>query len=341
MSTPRMQTRRLGSAGPHVGAIGLGAMGMSGTYGPACDAESIATVRAALDAGITLIDTGDFYGMGHNEFLLRDALRGRSREEIVLSVKFGVMRDPGGRIVGNDGRPQAVKNFLSYTLTRLGTDYVDVYRPARVDPNVAIEETVGAIAELVEAGHVRHVGLSEAGAETIRRAQRVHPIADLQIEYSLVSRGIEEDILPTCREFGIGVTAYGVLSRGLISGHWSRGRALAPGDFRRHAPRFSDENVDRNLSLVERLRGVADARDATLAQLAIAWVLARGDDIVPLVGARTRERLEEALGALDLELGPQAVAELEKVVPAEAVAGERYNPQQMALLDSERRSSRG
>jgi aryl-alcohol dehydrogenase-like predicted oxidoreductase len=335
-----MQTRRLGSAGPRVGAIGLGAMGMSGSYGPADDAESIATVRAALDAGITLIDTGDFYGMGHNELLLRDALRGRSRQEIVLSVKFGAMRDPDGRIVGNDARPPAVKNFLSYTLTRLGTDYVDVYRPARVDPNVAIEETVGAIAELVEAGHVRHVGLSEAGAEMIRRAQRVHPIADLQIEYSLVSRGIEEEILPTCRELGVGVTAYGVLSRGLISGHWSRDRALAPGDFRRLAPRFSDENVDRNLSLVERLRGVAEARGATPAQLAIAWVLARGDDIVPLVGARTRERLEEALGALDLELRPQEVAELEEAVPAEAVAGERYNPQQMALLDSERRSSR-
>jgi aryl-alcohol dehydrogenase-like predicted oxidoreductase len=205
---------------------------------------------------------------------------------------------------------------------------------------VQLDEACGAIAELVEAGQVRHVGLSEVGAETIRRAQRVHPIADLQIEYSLVSRGIEEDILPTCREFGVGVTAYGVLSRGLISGHWLRGRALAPGDLRRHAPRFSEANLDRNLLLVERLRGVADARDATLAQLAIAWVLARGDDIVPLVGARTRERLEEALGALDLELGPQAVAELEKVVPAEAVAGERYNPQQMALLDSERRSSR-
>ena len=278
-----MQARRLGSAGPRVGAIGLGAMGMSGSYGPADDAESIAAVRAALDAGITLVDTGDFYGMGHNELLLRDALRGRSRQDVVLSVKFGVMRDPDGRVVGNDGRPQAVKNFLSYTLTRLGTDYVDVYRPARVDPNVAIEETVGAIAELVEAGHVRHVGLSEAGAETVRRAQRVHPIADLQIEYSLVSRGIEEDNLPTCREVGIGVTAYGVLSRGLISGHWSRGRAFAPGDFRRLAPRFSQENVDRNLSLVERLRGVADARAATPAQLAI-------------VGPRPRRRRRPAGG---------------------------------------------
>jgi aryl-alcohol dehydrogenase-like predicted oxidoreductase len=255
-----MQIRRLGSAGPRVGAIGLGAMGMSGAYGPADDAESIATVRAALDAGITLIDTGDFYGMGHNELLLRDALRGRRRQQIVLSVKFGALRDPDGRILGNDGRPPAVKNFLGDTLTRLGTDDVDVYRPARVDPNVAVEETVGAIAELVEAGHVRHLGLSEAGAETIRRAQRVHPIADLQIEYSLVWRGIEAEILPTCRALGVGVTAYGVLSRGLLGGHWSRGRALAPGDFRRRAPRFSDEHLDRNLSLVERLRGVAAAR---------------------------------------------------------------------------------
>jgi aryl-alcohol dehydrogenase-like predicted oxidoreductase len=328
--------RRLGASGPWVSALGLGCMGMSGTYGRADDGESIATVHAALDAGINLIDTGDFYGMGHNELLLRDALRGRVREQVVLSVKFGVMRDPDGRIVGTDGRPQAVKNFLSHTLTRLGTDYVDVYRPARIDPSVPIEETVGAIAELMQAGHVRHLGLSEAGAESIRRAHRVHHVADLQIEYSLVSRGIEDEILPACRELGIGVTAYGVLSRGLISGHWSRSRALEPGDFRTFAPRFSDANVDRNLALVERLRAIADARGASTAQLAIAWVLSRGSDIVPLVGARTRERLTEALDALNLDLTPTEVAELEQVVPPGAVAGERYNPQQMALLDSER-----
>jgi aryl-alcohol dehydrogenase-like predicted oxidoreductase len=254
----------------------------------------------------------------------------------VLSVKFGVMRDPDGRLVGNDGRPQAVKNFLSYTLTRLGTDYVDVYRPARVDPNVAIEETVGAIAELVEAGHVRHVGLSEAGAETVRRAQRVHPIADLQIEYSLVSRGIEEDNLPTCREVGIGVTAYGVLSRGLISGHWSRGRATFVAS-RRASVRRTSTATSRSWSVCAASRTPGPRRRRSWR----SWVLARGDDVVPLVGPRTRGRLEEALGALDLELGPQEVAELEEAVPAAAVAGERYNPQQMALLDSERRSSRG
>jgi aryl-alcohol dehydrogenase-like predicted oxidoreductase len=332
----KTERRRLGASGPWVSAIGLGCMGMSGTYGPADDAESIATVHSALDAEISLIDTGDFYGMGHNELLLRDALRGRAREQAVLSVKFGVLRDPAGRIVGNDGRPQAVKNFLSHTLTRLGTDYVDVYRPARVDPQVPIEETVGAIAELVQAGHVRHLGLSEAGADALRRAHRVHPVADLQIEYSLISRGIEREILPACRELGIGLTAYGVLSRGLISGHWSKDRALAPGDFRNFAPRFSDENVDRNLSLVERLRAIADVKGATVAQLAIAWVLSRGGDILPLVGARTRDRLAEALGALDLDLTAEELAELEEAVPPGAVAGERYNAQQMALLDSER-----
>jgi aryl-alcohol dehydrogenase-like predicted oxidoreductase len=335
-----MESRRLGSSGPWVSALGLGCMGMSGAYGPADDAESIATVHAALDAGVALIDTGDFYGMGHNELLLRDALRGGGRDRAVLSVKFGVMRGPDGRILGTEGRPQAVKNFLSHTLTRLGTDHVDIYRPARVDPNVPIEETVGAIGELVWAGYVRHVGLSEVGAETLRRAHAVHPVADLQIEYSLISRGIELEILPVCRELGVGITAYGVLSRGLISGHWSRERALSPGDFRNAAPRFSDDNLDRNLGLVERLRAVADATGATPAQLAIAWVLSRGGDVVPLVGARTRERLAEALGALHLDLTADELAELEQAVPPEAVAGERYNARQMALLDSERGGGR-
>jgi aryl-alcohol dehydrogenase-like predicted oxidoreductase len=331
-----MERRRLGSSGPWVSAIGLGCMGMSGAYGPTDDDESIKTVQAALEAGITLVDTGDFYGMGHNELLLREALRGRARDQFVLSVKFGVMRDPSGQIVGNDCRPQAVKNFLSHTLTRLGTDYVDVYRPARVDPNVPIEETVGAIAELIEAGHVRHLGVSEVGAGTLRRAHAVHPITDLQIEYSLISRGIEDELLPTCRELGVGITAYGVLSRGLISGHFSRDRALAPGDFRNSAPRFSNENIDHNLSLVERFRSIADAKGATPAQLAIAWVLARGPDLVALVGSRTRDRLDEALGAAEVELGAEDILELERALPADAVGGERYNAQQMALLDSER-----
>jgi aryl-alcohol dehydrogenase-like predicted oxidoreductase len=337
VSEGTIERRRLGSSGPWVSAIGLGCMGMSGAYGPADDAESVETVRAALDAGINLLDTGDFYGMGHNELLLREALRGRARDQAILSVKFGVIRDPDGGIVGNDCRPPAVKNFLAHTLTRLGTDHVDVYRPARVDPAVPIEETVGAIAELVEAGHVRHVGLSEVGPETLRRAHAVNPIADLQIEYSLVSRDIEQEILPTCRELGVAVTAYGVLSRGLISGHFSRDRTLAPGDFRNFAPRFDAENIDHNLSLVERLRSIADAKTATPAQLAIAWVLARGQDVVTLVGARTRERLEEALGACEVELDAEDAAELEEALPAAAVEGGRYNAQQMALLDSERR----
>jgi aryl-alcohol dehydrogenase-like predicted oxidoreductase len=331
-----MITRSLGSTGPRVSAIGLGCMGMSDLYGPADRAESIATIHAALDAGVTLLDTGDFYGMGHNEMLIGEALRGRPRDQVAISVKFGAQRDPGGAWVGFDARPAAVKTSLAYTLRRLGTDYVDVYRPARVDPAVPIEDTVGAISELVQAGYVRHVGLSEAGADTLRRAHAVHPVADLQIEYSLFSRGIETDILPACRELGVAVTAYGVLSRGLLSGHWSPERSPAPGDFRGMSPRFGGENLERNLALVERLRDVAEARGATVAQAAIAWVLSRGDDIIPLIGARRRDRLAEALGALELELSPGDLAGIEQAVPAEAVAGDRYNAHQMAMLDSER-----
>jgi aryl-alcohol dehydrogenase-like predicted oxidoreductase len=331
-------TRSLGSGGLEVSALGLGCMGMSDFYGPADEAESIATIQAAFDAGITLLDTGDYYAAGHNELLIRDALRGRSRERAVLSVKFGVMRAPDGTIVGNDLRPQAVKNFLAYTLRRLGTDHVDVYRPGRVFPDLPIEETIGAVAEMVDAGYVRHIGLSEVGAETIRRAHAVYPIADLQIEYSLISRGIEDEILPTCRELGIGVTAYGVLSRGLLSGHWSKERAanLAPHDFRASAPRFTGENLERNLDLVETLRTVAETKGATVAQIAIAWALSRGDDVVPLVGARTQERLTEALGAVDIELDAEDLAQIEEATPADAVSGERYQAEQMVTLDSER-----
>jgi aryl-alcohol dehydrogenase-like predicted oxidoreductase len=329
-------TRTLGATGPQVSEIGLGAMGMSGMYGPADRAESIATVHAALDAGITLIDTGDFYGMGHNELLIRDALEGRDRDGVLISVKFGAQRDPSAAWLGYDASPPAVKTALAYSLVRLGTDHIDVYRPARLDPDVPIEETVGAIAEMVQAGYVRHIGLSEVGAETIRRAHATHPIVDLQIEYSLISRGIEDDILPTCRELGIGITAYGVLSRGLISGHWSRERSTGARDFRSRAPRFAGENLDRNLALVERLREVADATGASVAQVAIAWVRSRGDDIVPLIGARTRERLDEALGALDVELSDADLARIEDAVPRGAAAGSRYDERQMAHLDSER-----
>ncbi len=334
-----MRTRTLGATGPAVSAIGLGCMGMTDMYGPADEAESIATIHAALDAGVTLLDTGDFYAMGLNELLIRDALRARpgSRDQAVISVKFGALRDAGGGWAGsNDGRPAAVKNFLAYSLNRLGTDHVDVYRIARLDPHVPIEETVGAIAEEVQAGRVRHIGLSEVGAETLRRAAATAPISDLQIEYGLFARGAEESVLPTARELGIGVTAYGVLARGLLGGRWTRERSTDPRDFRTGHPRFTGENLDRNLGLVEALRKVADAKGATVAQTAIAWVLSRGDDIVPLVGARTRERLAESLGALDVVLDDADLAAVEAAVPAGAVAGTRYPERQMGALDSEK-----
>jgi pyridoxine 4-dehydrogenase len=331
-----MKTRQLGRTGPQVSELGLGAMGMSDFYGPADEGESIATIHAAIDAGITLIDTGDFYGTGRNELLIAKALKDRDRDDLTISVKFGGLRDPAGAFIGYDARPLAVKNFLAHTLTRLGTDHVDIYRPARVDPAVPIEETVGAIAEMVEAGYVRHIGLSELGADTIRRAASVHPIADLQIEYSLLSRGIEDEILPTLRELGIGVTAYGVLSRGLLSGHWSAERELAQGDFRSAAPRFQGENLEHNLALVDAIGEIAETHGATIAQVAIAWVLAQGDDIVPLIGARRRERLHEALGALDVELTDEDLAALDRAVPAGAAAGDRYPEHGMASLDSER-----
>ena len=331
-----MDTTTLGTTGPRVSAIGLGAMGMSDLYGPADRAEAIATIHAAIDAGITLIDTGDFYGMGHNELLIAEALRDRDRDAVTISVKFGALRGPDMRWAGYDGRPEAVRNFAAYSLGRLGTDHIDVYRLARVDPDVPIEETVGAVAELVQAGYVRHIGLSEAGAETIRRAAGVHPISDLQIEYSLISRGIEDAILPTCRELGVRITAYGVLSRGLLSGHWSAGRDLAQNDFRQSSPRFQGANLDHNLSLVDELRDIAEYRGVSVAQLAIAWVRSRGADIVPLIGARRRERLDEALGALDVELTGGELERIEAAVPRDAAAGNRYAEAQLVHLDSER-----
>ncbi|MGL5925986.1 aldo/keto reductase [Chroococcidiopsis sp.] len=333
-----MQTRTLGNNGPNVSALGLGLMGMSDFYGPADAAESISTIHDALAAGITLLDTGDFYGSGHNEMLLREALKGRRREDVFIAVKFGAMRSPNGGFIGVDCRPVAVKNFLAYTLKRLGTDYIDLYQPARIDHTVPIEETVGAIAEMVEAGYVRHIGLSEAGAETLRRAQAVHPISWLQIEYSLLSRGIEAEILPTARELGIAIAAYGVLSRGLLSGHWSKQRSETARDFRAHLPRFTGANLDCNLALVEALRAIADEKGATVAQVAIAWALAQGSDIIPLVGARRRDRLAEALGALEIELSVADLARIEKAVPTTAVAGDRYDAGQMAMLDSERKT---
>lgn len=330
-----METRQLGSAGPTVSTLGLGCMGMSGAYGPADEAEGIATIRAAIDAGITLVDTGDFYGNGHNEWLIRQALSTGDRDTVVLSVKFGVQRDPVGTMLGIDGRPNAVKNFLTYSLQRLGTDHLDVYRLARLDRTVPIEETVGAMAEMVQAGYVRWIGLSEVGAGTIRRAHAVHPITDLQTEYSLFSRGIEDGVLGACRELGIGITAYGVLSRGLLSGTWTRKDA----DPRSAQPRFQTGNLEANLALVEALRRIADDRGVTVTQLAIAWVLAQGrerGDVVPLIGAKTPQRLAEVLPAVDVVLTADDLAAIERAVPAAAVAGERHLPAGMAFMDSER-----
>ncbi|MBU8809750.1 aldo/keto reductase [Mycolicibacterium goodii] len=328
-----MRTKTLGTL--TTSAFGLGCMAMSGPYGEADRGESIATVHDALDAGVTLFDTADFYGMGHNELLLAEALRGRPRDSYLLSVKFGGQIGPDVSWLGYDARPAAVKTALAYSLQRLGTDHVDIYRPARLDPAVPIEDTVGAIGELVDAGYVRHVGLSEVGADTIRRAAAVRPITDLQIEYSLMSRGIERDILGTCRDLGIGITAYGVLSRGLLGGHWTTADG-GQGDSRSAYPRFSGAHLDRNLALVDALRRVADDLRVSVAQAAIAWVASRGDDIVPLIGARTRTRLSEALGAVDLTLTDDQVARIEAAVPAEEVAGDRYAAAHMAALDSER-----
>jgi aryl-alcohol dehydrogenase-like predicted oxidoreductase len=331
-----MEQRHLGKTGPLVSAFGLGCMGMSGMYGPADRAESIATIHAALDAGVTLLDTGDFYSMGHNEMLIGEALKGRNRDKALISVKFGALRDPSGAFLGYDSRPAAVRSFIAYSLQRLGVDHIDIYRPARLDPDVPIEDTVGAIADAIKAGWVRHIGLSEVGADTIRRAAAVHPIVDLQIEYSLISRDIEDKILPISRELGIGITAYGVLSRGLISGHWRKDQAGA-GDFRAASPRFQAGNIDRNLELVEALRKIAEAKGVSVAQVAIAWVAAQGNDILPLIGSRRRDQLNEALGALGVLLTADDLAAIERAVPRGAAAGARYPAPQQAHLDSEQR----
>lgn len=324
-------SRRLGSTGPTVFPLALGCMGMSGMYGQSEDDESIATIHAALEQGITLLDTGDFYGMGHNEMLIGRALRGR-RENALLSVKFGALRSPEGGWTGYDARPVAVKNFAAYSLTRLGVDHIDIYRPARLDPKVPIEDTIGAISQLVKAGYVRSIGLSEVGVDTIRRAHAVHPICDLQIEYSLISRNPETEIFPVLEELGIGVTAYGVLSRGLLSGSAPSG----PGDFRSYLPRFRGENLARNQRLVDILKEIASEKGVSPSQLAIAWVLAKGDSIAPVVGARKRTQLSESLGAVQLQLSADELARIEKAIPVSAVAGTRYDEHQMKMLDSER-----
>ncbi|MDX2088131.1 MAG: aldo/keto reductase [Kofleriaceae bacterium] len=322
---------QLGATGPRVFPIALGCMGMSGMYGDADEAEGIATIHAALERGVDLLDTGDFYGQGRNELLIGKALKGR-RDKALLSVKFGALRSPDGGFVGYDARPAAVKNFLSYSLVRLGVDHIDIYRPARVDPNVPIEDTIGAIADMVKAGYVRHIGLSEVNADTIRRAAAVHPIVDLQIEYSLVSRAPEQTIFPTLEKLGIGVTAYGVLSRGLLAGSAPTGK----NDFRAYLPRFTGANREANQRLVDALARVAATRGVTPAQLAVAWARAKYPFVVPTMGARTRKQLDETLAALALTLTPAEISALEEAVPAAAVAGTRYAEPQMAHLDSER-----
>ncbi len=333
-----MITRRLGADGPEVSALGLGCMAMSGTYGPVDDRESIATIREAMDSGVTLLDTGDFYGRGHNELLIRDALKEGRRDRAFIQVKFGAKLEPSGRFIGFDGRAASVKTSLTYSLTRLGTDYVDLYQPARLDPTVPIEETVGAIAEMVKAGYVRYIGLSEVGVDTIRRAHAVHPIAELQIEYSLMSRTVESEILPTLRELGIGVTAYGILSRGLLAGNRAGARTSESGrrDIRSHFPRFQGENLERNLAMVRVLDAIAEHKGTRTSQVAIAWVLSRGEDVVPLLGSRNRQQLRDSLGALELTLSESELAEIERAIPVEHVAGSRYNEAAMNSLDSER-----
>jgi aryl-alcohol dehydrogenase-like predicted oxidoreductase len=306
-------------------------MGMSDFYGPADEGESIATIHAALDAGITLIDTGDYYGAGHNEMLIGRALRDR-RDGAVLSVKFGGLRSPDGGWLGVDTRPAAVKNFVGYSLKRLGVNHIDIYRPGRLDPNVPIEDTIGAIAELVKAGYVRAIGLSEVGPDTIRRAHAVHPISDLQIEYSLISRGPETRIFPLLEELGIGATVYGVLSRGLLGGS----RPGPARDLRAHLPRFAGDNLEHNTRAVSVLQQIAADRGASAAQLAIAWVLTKNSAVVPLIGARTRTQLAESLGALRVSLSPEEMARIEAALPSSAIAGTRYDAHQMKVLDSER-----
>jgi aryl-alcohol dehydrogenase-like predicted oxidoreductase len=324
-----MASRKLGSV--EVSPVVLGCMGMSGAYGASDEAESIRTIHRAVDRGINVLDTGDFYGMGHNEMLVGRAIRGR-RDKVLLSVKFGALRGPDGGWMGFDARPAAVKTFLAHSLTRLGVDYIDIYRPARLDSQVPIEDTVGAIKEMIQAGYVRAVGLSEVGTETIRRAHAVQPVADLQIEYSLISRGPESKIFPLLQELGIGVTAYGVLSRGLLSGS----KTSEKGDFRAFLPRFSGENRERNQRLIDALNAIAREKGITPVQLAVAWVLAKGANLVPVIGARTVAQLEESLGAVEVTLSADELKRIEEAVPASEVAGTRYQAQQMAHLDSEK-----
>lgn len=327
-----METRKLGTAGPVVNAPGLGCMGMSDMYGSKetrDDAESIETIKAALDAGVNFLDTGDYYGAGHNELLIRGALKGRS-EKPLISVKFGALRPPSGDWLGFDVRPQAVKNFAAYSLTRLNTDVIDIYQPGRITGDVPIEDTVGAIADLIREGKVRYLGLSEASPEIVRRAHSVYPVTAVQIEYSLATRILEKELLNLCRELGIGIIAYGVLSRGLLTGKLPV--TYTSRDFRAHAPRFSGDHLAHNKQMVAMLGEMASAKGCTAAQLAIAWVMHKGNDILPLAGTTKRSRLQELLSSGDIKLTEDEMTLIDRTFPEGTFSGTRYAPQQMGLV---------
>jgi aryl-alcohol dehydrogenase-like predicted oxidoreductase len=327
-----MEQRTLGGQGLVVSALGLGCMGMSQSYGPGDDQESVATIHRALDLGMTFLDTADVYGPYTNERLVGRAIAGR-RDEVVLATKFGNQRLDDGRRVVN-GKPDYVRQACDASLERLGVDHIDLYYQHRVDRSVPVEDTWGAMAELVQAGKVRHLGISEAAPATVRRAHAVHPVSAGQYEWSLFTRDLEDEVLPALRGLGIGVVAYSPLGRGFLSGRITSPDDFGEDDFRRNHPRFTGENFARNLELVDRVRELAASKRATPSQLAIAWVLAQGDDVVPIPGTKRRSYLEENLGALDVELTPEDLAAIEEVTPRGSVAGARYNPEMMANVNA-------